>query len=231
MAVVRSLNQHFFKEWTSEMAYVLGYFAADGSMLKNSRGAHFIEFVSTDNILIDIVRTVTGSNHYISVRDVRHKCKPLYRIQIGSKEWFQDLLRHGFTQAKSNRMQFPNIPPNMLGHFVRGYFDGDGCVYFKQHWSTWHKKLVWVLTTGFTSGSCVFLTTLMQSLHASGLKGGHISKKARGGYDLVFSRLDSLALYHLMYNTAEVRDLFLPRKKEKLERAVKTLWLDKTVRS
>jgi hypothetical protein len=52
----------------------------------------------------------------------------------------------------------------------------------------------------------------------------HKSKK-KGGLDLVFSRRDSLALYRLMYDTAGVADLFLPRKREKLEEAIQVLGL------
>jgi hypothetical protein len=41
----------------------------------------------------------------------------------------------------------------------------------------------------------------------------------------MFSRHDSLALYRLMYNTAGIASLFLPRKREKLELAIKALEL------
>jgi len=44
MPIYKTKNENFFKKWTPEMAYVLGFFAADGSMVKNKRGACFIEF-------------------------------------------------------------------------------------------------------------------------------------------------------------------------------------------
>ncbi len=68
MPMHRSLNHDFFKTWSADMAYVLGYFAADGSMLKNKRGAHFIEFTSTDLLLVEIVKSSTGSGHAITER-------------------------------------------------------------------------------------------------------------------------------------------------------------------
>jgi len=213
------------------MAYVLGYFAADGCMIENKRGAHFIEFVSTDKILVDQVQRVVMSNHSISLRERGKNAKTAFRLQIGSKEWFNDLTELGFTTSKSNTLHFPSVPPRFLGDFVRGYFDGDGCVYFKEHWSKWHRKNVWVLTTRFTSGSKAFLAGLHNELRDRGLSGGYYNLKKKGAYDLVFSRRDSLALYRLMYNTAEVPDLFLPRKREKLERAIQVLGLDTKVRS
>ena len=54
-----------------------------------------------------------------------------------------------------------------------------------------------------------------------------INEKSKGGYDLVFSHGDSLALYRLMYHTAETSELFLPRKRDKLEQAIQVLGLDK----
>jgi hypothetical protein len=122
MPKARTLTNDFFKTWTPHMAYVLGYFAADGCMVKNARGAHFIEFTSTDRILLEHVQRAIGSNHCISERPTRKAAhRSQYRLQIGSKAWFQDLQRLGFTPHKSTTLQFPNVPDKYLGHFVRGY--------------------------------------------------------------------------------------------------------------
>lgn len=67
------------------MAYVLGFFTADGSMIKNKRGAHFIEFEITDKDLLFRIRDLLGSNHKITTRD-RNKSLS-YRLQIGSKKY------------------------------------------------------------------------------------------------------------------------------------------------
>ncbi len=209
------------------MAYVLGFFAADGSMIKNNRGAHFIEFTITDRIVLKEIKEAVGSTHKIKKRDRNPGVwKPQYRLQIGSKEWFADLLQFGFIQNKSNTISFPDVPRPYLGDFVRGYFDGDGCVYFKKHYAKERKKKIWVFTTIFTCGSRSFLEDLLTTLMGFGIKGGHISKKNRG-YDLVFSRYDSLALHRVMYDTVDTSGMFLPRKRKKLERAVKVLGLDK----
>ena len=199
-------------------------------MLKNNRSAHFIEFTITDRVVLEHIQRVTQSNHRIAVRERGGNAKTAYRLQIGSKLWFEDLTKLGFTQNKSNTLSFPKIPKKFFGHFVRGYFDGDGCAYFKEHFSSWHKKPVWVFTTRFTSGSKTFLLSLLALLQKNGVSGGHINTKRKGGFDLVFSRHDSLALYRLMYHTGQVSELFLPRKREKLEQAIEVLGLDNKVR-
>lgn len=222
----RDLNRDFFKKWSSEMAYVLGFFAADGSMLENKRGGRFIEFNITDRIVLYRIRTAIGSNHKITKRPSRSpKWKDMYRIQIGSREWFADLIRLGFTQHKSNTLRFPNVPSEYVGDFIRGYFDGDGCVYLRELKYADRKNKRWVVLTLFTSGSRGFLEDLHKTLRMFGVSGGSLRKKVRG-FDLSFSHRDSLALYRLMYHTGKVSNMFLPRKRERLERAVRVLGLE-----
>ena len=56
MPIFKRKNEDFFKKWTPEMAYVLGFFTADGNMIKNKRGSHFIEFYSTDRDIIEKIK-------------------------------------------------------------------------------------------------------------------------------------------------------------------------------
>lgn len=222
MSMRRELNQDFFKEWSPEMAYVLGFFAADGSMLLNNRGAHFIEFTITDRIVLEHIQRVTGSTHHIAERERGGNCKTAYRLQIGSKEWFEDLSRLGFTQNKSKRLPLPKIPKAYFGDFVRGYFDGDGCVYFNHLSFADRKKPRWILMTLFTSGCRPFLQSLWDGLKKHGICGGSIKNKARG-FELAFSHKDSVALHRVMYHTGKNPELHLPRKRIKLENAIRDL--------
>jgi intein-encoded DNA endonuclease-like protein len=223
MPICKHVNQNFFKKWTSEMAYVLGFFVADGTMIKNNRGAHFIEFYITDKDILMRMREVLNSNHKVSVRNRKKGWKLGYRLQIGSKEIFNDLTNLGFTQNKSKKLLFPNIPVKYLSHFVRGYFDGDGCIYFKKHKAKDRINPRWVFSSRFTSGSKDFLQTLHSELKKHGLKKGFIVNK-KSGYDLVFSHKDSLALYRLMYNNIS-NQLFLERKYKIFQKAIETLYM------
>ena len=202
------------------MAYVLGFFAADGTMVANKRGAHFIEFHSTDKQLLFIVKKLFGSNHKISTRDKHNpKWKIGYRLQIGSNEMFGDLVSLGFTPNKSLTIEFPKVPRRLLGDFIRGYFDGDGCVYFKKHRAKDRKRLRRVFSSRFTSGSKKFLQSLQIQLN---FDGGFISQK-KGGYELVFSHKNSLDLYRLMYHN-DCHGLYLNRKYKLFRKAVSTLY-------
>jgi intein-encoded DNA endonuclease-like protein len=221
----RSLDQDFFKKWSAKMAYVLGFFAADGSMITNKRGGHFIEFMITDRIVLEHIQRVTGSNHKIAVRKRQFPWKIAYRIQIGSKEWFADLEKLGFTQNKSKSLRVPNIPGKYFSDFVRGYFDGDGNVYFKKHKVKMRKNKRWIFSSRFTSGSRKYLEELHALLLKRGIQKGFIlSKSKNSGFELVLSHFDSLALYRLMYHTIPATDLYLPRKRLLFKKAIKTLY-------
>ena len=128
MPVFKAKNENFFKVWTPEMAYVLGFFTADGNMIKNKRGAHFISIEITDKDILEEMKKAIGSNHKISIRKNQFPEKDSYRLQIGSKVMFNDLLKLGITPNKSKTIDLPEIPKNYFSDFLRGYFDGDGHV-------------------------------------------------------------------------------------------------------
>lgn len=223
MPIKREVDHNFFSEWNSDMSYVLGFFAADGSMIRNNRGAHFIEFHITDRSLLEDIRKLLASNHKITTRVRNSRWKTGYRLQIGSKKIFQDLIKIGFSQRKSNTLKFPEIPTEYVADYVRGYFDGDGCIYFKKHFVHTRKKQRWVFQVHFTSGSRSYLSDLKKVLHTCGLSGGFIQNKERG-FELVFSHRDGLALYKLMYNNTGANRIFLARKKKKYDLAMATLY-------
>ena len=197
------------------MAYVLGYFAADGCMSKTKRGTHFIEFVSTDIELISKTRSLLQSNHKISLRKQKSpKWKIGYRLQIGSKEMYDDLIRLGFTPAKSMNLTFPAIPLEFVHHFIRGYFDGDGHVSIAHYFRKNRNKNSVTIITGFTSGSKQFLDSLHKSLKRfAEISGGSLCYSS--GYRLTFSVNDSKKIHDYLYS--EANDLFLTRKKRVFE--------------
>jgi hypothetical protein len=223
--IPRTLNHHFFKTWTSSMAYILGFFAADGCMIANKRGAHYIEFHITDRCILTFIRHAFGSNHKIALRRRGSRRQDGYRIQFGSHEMFADLIKLGFTQRKSLQMKLPVIPKRFFADFVRGYFDGDGCVYYARLKFADRKNPRKVFLTTFTSGCKDYLHELHIALQSHGIQGGSLHSKGKvGGYDLGFSHRDSLALYRLMYNTAPDTGFYLPRKYKIFRKAIRGLY-------
>ena len=211
MPIHKTKNEDFFKTWTPDMAYILGFFAADGSMGRNKRGGYYIEFQITDGDLLKKIKTLLSSNNKITIRNRGFHCKPIYRLQIGCKSIFEDLERIGFMQNKTHVLAMPNIPRVFFSHFVRGYFDGDGNV-----WKGIIHKLdrshpSQALKICFTSGSEKFLYSLKEQLRISiGTHGGSLYYSR--AFRLQYATFDSLKIYQFMYR--DKGNLYLLRKKE-----------------
>ena len=126
MPVYKSVDKNFFKSWTYDMSYVLGFFAADGYLTLNKRGANFWSIQITDKELLYQIRKVIKSEHKIGLKVSKKGHKNLYRLQIGSKEMCNDLRNLGMHEGKTKSLAVPNVPKKYFPDYVRGYFDGDG---------------------------------------------------------------------------------------------------------
>jgi len=216
------VNESFFENWSNEMAYVVGFFCADGSMFINPRGSKYVAFYSTDKELILKIRRVLNSKNKIGIRKRSYlNWKKLCSLQIGSAKMYADLLKLGLIPNKAKRLSLPDVPSAYLGHFIRGYFDGDGCIsfgYYKRKNSVIRNKFS--LLIRFASGSRNFLGNLSKKLSlAIDLKGGSIFKNT-GGFHLSYSKKDSVKLFNFMYNRDSC-GLYLKRKFNKFQKAFK----------
>jgi len=216
MPIFKEIDKIFFKKWTSSMAYVLGFIFADGNIVHTKRNTWFWSIQITDREILEKIKKVINSAHIISERKRIDGYKQLYRLQIGSKDMCNDLFNLGLTERKSKTILLPKIPRKYFSDFLRGYFDGDGGVWFGLKNKKQNKK-TYTISTSFTSGSIDFLISLKDILAKNGLLGGSLVKKERG-FDLKYSVKDSLILYKIMYNNN--CSLFLNRKKERFERYI-----------
>ncbi len=198
------------------MAYVLGYFAADGCLSINSLGARYIHFDSTDLEQLEVVKMLLRSKHVISEKPTAQQTwKTCYRIQIGSRQVFSDLAGLGFGVRKGGRMTLPNIPSDFLQDFVRGYFDGDGGISYGEYNKSNRAGKVRVLLARFTSESKEFLESLRKALQMEATM-GRGSLISYGTYAcLSYAYADSVRLFQFMYGDGDPKKPFLKRKHEK----------------
>ena len=196
------------------MAYIIGFFVADGNMVTTNRGTHFISFYSRDKGILEKIQEVMESKHKLSKKNSEKGF--YYRFQIGSKEIYEDLLILGLRPNKSKRLKLPRIPQMFVSDFIRGYFDGDGNVWFGMN----NNDSVRRVQVSFTSVSNDFLSDLLETLKSLGIKGGSIFKvKNKNCSRLTLSTLDALKMYEIMYNVSN--KLYLKRKKLVFEKIIK----------
>jgi hypothetical protein len=215
--IYKKINKDFFKKWSPEMAYILGFLFADGNVTHTKRDTWFWSLQITDKDILIRIKAKINSSHKISYKKKILGNKQLYRLQVGSKEMCTDLMNLGLMPRKSKTMIFPKIPDVYFADFLRGYFDGDGGIWVGLKNKASRNK-IYTVSTYFTSGSEYFLLSLKNILSKYGIVGGSLVKKERG-FDLKYSVKNTLILYKIMYNNnTQENKLFLQRKKSIFEK-------------
>ncbi|MDN4523034.1 LAGLIDADG family homing endonuclease [Fictibacillus fluitans] len=141
-----SVNEDYFKNWSASMAYILGFFVADGTIPKDIQS---ISFSQKDRCILDKIKIEMQSTHPI----IKNNKTAVHILNINSKVLKEDLmLIHGIGSNKSLNVQFPYVPNEYVSHFIRGYFDGDGNIYTRGN------------MVSFVGGSLLFMTKLSKVL-------------------------------------------------------------------
>lgn len=127
------ISQDYFEIIDSqEKAYFLGLFYADGSLAETGFGIKITLHEKDRDILEKLSNIIYGfhklkeSNAILEDGSIAN----YLTVNIYSKKMHQDLTRHGCMHNKTFKIRFPQekICSELLWHFVRGYFDGDGCI-------------------------------------------------------------------------------------------------------
>lgn len=124
------LNQSYFETIDSEeKAYWLGFLYADGNVYVNKEQKQNVVTLSlknTDKEHVNKFRSAIQSDAII--RDCDHG---MVTLKITSEKMTSDLIRIGCVPNKTFKVTFPSeevIPKHLQRHFIRGIFDGDGCI-------------------------------------------------------------------------------------------------------
>lgn len=130
-------NVHYFNTIDSyAKAYIVGFIAADGSLVKGKTTTTLtITIKYEDKAILEFIKSEIGNEHklleiirpssYDSSKIIHH-----IRYSISDKNITNDLNKLGITSNKSLTMGniLENIPYEYRDAFIIGYFDGDGSV-------------------------------------------------------------------------------------------------------
>lgn len=120
-------NDDFFKVQSANMAYVLGFIAADGYISKKENCIS-IELNEKDIQILEDIKAVTGVTRPITIQ-TRKNGNRTATLRNWSKSWKDDLAHYGITNKKTLILSPPELLlPQYRIDYIRGYFDGDGCI-------------------------------------------------------------------------------------------------------
>lgn len=131
------VNPNYFEKIDNEWkAYWLGFLYADGCVIKkrsNGKNENVVSLAlsSVDKIHVEKFQRSIQSTHPIATKPTNYKDTMSVKISVINKNLVDDLCKLGCVPNKSLILKFPTddiVPKNLIRHFIRGYFDGDGCI-------------------------------------------------------------------------------------------------------
>jgi len=191
-------DETFFQKIDSEeKAYWLGFIYADGCISDSNR--------------FELSLALKDYSHLIKLGKLLNKeiTKDNFRcrLSINNKTFGESLKNYGVIPRKSLILKFPKtILPEFISSFIRGYFDGDGCIYYGKKDLTSSSQAVSLIGTGDMLTTILKYTKIVVKL----------SHDARHHKDCYFIRIgktkDIIKFLDYLYKDAEV---YLDRKYEK----------------
>lgn len=122
-----SKNKNYFKKQSSNMAWILGFLASDGTV-SSSDNTIKIGLSAKDKEILEKIKQEIEIENKIVERTTKDgfDCVDLHWT---CKEHKEDLATYGITPQKTFTIKSPqNLDPKYYIDFIRGYFDGDGSV-------------------------------------------------------------------------------------------------------
>lgn len=118
------INHEVFSSCSSpESAYWIGFIMADGNVATGLASVLSVTLHRKDIGQLEELRSFLGSTRPIHIRREKYAS-----LVVNSARLISDLSKYGIVPRKTGKEQVRNIPPEYLRDFIRGYFDGDGCI-------------------------------------------------------------------------------------------------------
>lgn len=194
-------NEQFFNKWSHDMAYCIGFIAADGHVW---RDRPYIT-ISVNKKDVEILNFIVSK---ISPESQIRKCNNQAQVCIHSKGLHSSLVnKYNINNDKTFGFKIDyKIPKKYFGDFLRGYFDGDGSI----HKSSTRKdgSLVY-------RGSIVSANKQPLEYFVSKLGFGSIRTVRNKYYEICFNQSELIELEKIIY-TDENR-FYLKRKRWKFK--------------
>lgn len=215
----RQYNKNYFKIIdTPDKAYWLGFIYADGWIINNTNAGTYelgIELQRKDRRHLEKFSEAIGGNFKIVDKHQFKRIAGAYYtsetfssvIRIYSKSIVKDLIRHGVVERKTASDMYPQVDQYFID-FLRGYIDGDGCLYFDKI----HGKDR--MTVAITSSNEKGLTYICEKLKQEYNVNSRVYKLKDRKYRLIVYRAEDVdRILGLLYYSDDV--VCLSRKLEK----------------
>jgi len=210
------VNEFYFKKWSANMTYILGFIFADGGIVKVTHNGCSDKLGFGIQLRdIDVLRKIKKE---FSAKQCLSIGTKYVHFSICSQKIVDDLKRLGISYRKSFQKSsygiIPNIPEEYIKDFIRGITDGDGSINFdKKGYPTLSicgtKKIITFIQNYFLSKFNIF------SKITQAKKNG----KRYNLFYIAYRSNSAKTLINYLYNNA---NLYLERKFQLAQKCLKT---------
>lgn len=198
------IDDTYFHQESSNMAYLLGLYASDGNVSKKDNTISLIlsnvdkDFLSMVAKELKFTGNIKEYENSKGFRNVR-----LIFTSLPIKEKFQE---YGIIPNKTYNFSFPmQLNKKYWIDFIRGYFDGDGSICKSG------QSIRWTIGSHGKNILATIIDFFFEEYQISKVK---IYQRKDGFYYFQYSTNATKQIYKILYTQDS---LYLPRKKEKFE--------------
>lgn len=205
---------------TEEKAYWLGFIYADGNVNK-VKNTLTINLQAGDKKHLEKLNKCLEGNYSVKVTENIRGDKTYWnaRLSVYSTKLVKDLINKGVVPNKTSVIVFPTIQNDLVRHFIRGYFDGDGTVCERKH-----KKGPSDLACSFTCGNQTFLESIRKILFENNINSYIVQTNENKVYLSLAGLQNPDNFLKYIYKDATI---YLDRKFEKMEHLYKNLEIER----
>lgn len=172
---------------------------ADGTMREYKKGCYQLSFelIESDKDIIKEFCNDINSTYPISINKNSISPNNRARLHIANYTFCQHLLRHGIIPHKTGKEKIPDtVPSQYIKDFIRGYFDGDGCVRFYNKTTTTCMGKFHMVSCSYTILNDLF--SILPAIFSK--KSLHLKSKSNHIYELETANLVNIAkIYDYLY--------------------------------
>lgn len=199
---------------TEEKAYWLGFIFADGYINSDPvDNKHYPHYTFECSLQISDVAHLEKMRKFFKMRNDLGTDEKRCRLSFDSKHLWETLNNYGCTPRKSLTLKFPDESifketekytiKDLLIHFIRGYWDGDGCLTYKR---LTYPVISCISTEDFLTGIQRIFKTNKNLYNNNNVKDNTITKVIK------YNGKEAFKFTKLMYSNAKI---YLNRKYKK----------------
>jgi hypothetical protein len=205
-----NFDENYFESIdTEDKAYFLGFIVADGCISDKTNTIKIIQ--KEIDILYEFKKYINSDGGIFTSKN-----RNISSFSVSSAKTKNDLQKLGIHSNKTMVVKYPSIPDNLQNHFMRGVFDGDGCITLRTDKRDNQQRG----QVNICSGSYDFIKDYYDKLVLfANLSGRNKIRCPKGTYHVVdWGGLSDVEnIYNFLYKDSTI---YLNRKKETFEKVI-----------